>query len=93
MFHDAGDFFSAKAPAADYQTWKQAFDKAVIKKTFSAKWYTAFKWDVFYGNNFTVTQESQSGISMYIPQSPKTGNHDTYQKDLKKLAWYYAVWQ
>ena len=93
ILHDVGDFLRAKAPAADYEAWKQALDKAVIKKTFSAKWYTAFKWDVFYGNNFTVTQERQSGLSMYIPQSPQTGNHATYQKDLKKLAWYYAVWQ
>jgi hypothetical protein len=91
--HDAGDFMRARAPEADYLVWKQALDKAVIKKTFSAKWYTAFKWDEFYGKRFTVTQERQSGVSMYIPQAPSTGNHATYQKDLKKLAWYYAVWQ
>lgn len=93
ILHDVGDFLRAKAPATDYQAWKQALDKAVIKKTFSAKWYTAFKWDVFYGNNFTVTKDRQSCLSMYIPQAPKTGNHATYQNDLKKLAWYYAVWQ
>ena len=45
------------------------------------------------GDNFTATAERQSGVSMYIPQSPTTGNHATYQNDLKKLAWYYAVWQ
>lgn len=93
IFHDAGDFIRAKAPEASYREWKAALDKAVIKNTFSAKWYTAFKWDVFYGSNFTVTQERQSGVSMYIPQSPETGNHTTYQSDIKKLAWYYAVWQ
>jgi hypothetical protein len=48
---------------------------------------------LYYGKRFTVTQERQSGVSMYIPQAPSTGNHATYQKDLKKLAWYYAVWQ
>lgn len=93
LLYDAGDFIRAKAPEADYQVWKQALDKAVVKKTFSAKWFTAFKWDVFYGNNFTVTPERQSGVSMYIPQSPTTGHHATYQNDIKKLAWYYAVWQ
>ena len=93
IHYDAGDFIRAKASEAIYNEWKNALDKAIVKKTFSAKWYTAFKWDVFYGNNFTVTQERQSGVSMYIPQSPQTGNHATYQKDLQKMAWYYAVWQ
>lgn len=93
ILHDAGDFIRAKAPAADYQVWKQALDKAVVKKTFSTKWYTSFKWDTFYGDNFTATAERQNGVSMYIPQSPTTDNHATYQNDLKKLAWYYAVWQ
>ena len=91
--HDAGDFIRAKVPEANYQVWKQALDKAVVKTTFSAKWYTAFKWDEFYGKRFTVTPERQSGVSMYIPQTPTAGNHATYQNDLKKLAWYYAVWQ
>ena len=40
-----------------------------------------------------ATAERQSGVSMYISQSPTTGKHATYQSDLKKLAWYYAVWQ
>jgi hypothetical protein len=38
---------------------------------------------LYYGKRFTVTQERQSGVSMYIPQAPSTGNHATYQKDLK----------
>ena len=93
IFHDAGDFMRAKAPEAAYKEWKEALDRVVIKKTFSAKWHTVFKWDEFYGKRFTITPERQSGVSMYIPQAPATGNHATYQKDLKKLAWYYAVWQ
>ena len=93
IFHDAGDFMRAKAPKAAYKEWKQALDRAVVKTTHSAQWYTAFKWDVFYGNNFTVTPERQSGVSMYIPQPTNSGHHATYQNDLKKLAWYYAIWQ
>ena len=92
VLHDAGDFMRAKAPEAAYKAWQTALDKAIVTKTYSAKWFTAFKWDVFYGNNFTVTPDRQSGVSMYIPQSPQSGNHSTYQSDLKKLAWYYAVW-
>ena len=93
ILYDAGDFLLAKAPEADYQTWKQAYDKAIIKKTFSAKWYTNKRWDTFYGKNFTATPERQHGVSMYISQSPFAGNHVVYNRDIKKMAWYYAVLQ
>lgn len=93
IFYDAGDFLRAKAPEADYQQWKSALDKAIVKKTFSAKWKTDKKWDTFYGNNFTVTPERQHGVSMYIPQSPFAGSHADYSRDIKKFAWWYAVWQ
>ena len=92
LLHDAGDVFRAKLSETAYKQWRQALDKAIVKQTFSAQWHTAFKWDVFYGNNFAVTPDRQSGVSMYIPQSPQTGHHATYQSDIKKLAWYYAVW-
>lgn len=91
IFYDAGDFIRAKASETDYNTWKQALEKAVVKKTTSSHWYTAFKWDVFYGNNFKATADRQSGVSMYIPQDPSKGNHATYQQDLQKFAWYNAV--
>lgn len=89
--HDAGDFIHAKAPEAAYKTWKAALDNAVKKKTISTKWYTAFKWDTFYGDNFKVTTEYQSGLSMYVPQSTKTGHHATYDTDIKNFTWYNAV--
>ena len=96
MLYDAGDFMRAYAPEADYKVWKAALDKAIVKKTYSAQWYTAFKWDEFYGNHFKVTEERQSGVSIYIPQDTEKDNkptpHADYQKDIKKLAWYYAVW-
>ena len=91
IFYDAGDFMRAKAPEASYQQWKQALDKAVVKKTFAAKWRTNKKWDTFYGNNFTPTEERQSGVSMYIAQSPFAGKHAVYQHDIQQLAWYYAA--
>ena len=93
IYYDAGDFLRAKAPEADYQAWKQAYDKAVVKKTFSAKWFTNKKWDTFYGNNFTITPERQHGVTMYVLQSPFAGSHVVYNRDIKKLSWYYAVWQ
>jgi len=31
--------------------------------------------------------------AFYYPQAPTTGYHATYQNNLRKLAWYYAVWQ
>ena len=99
IFYDAGDFICAKAPAADYKVWKEALDKAIVKKKYSAHWYTVVEkyWDNLYGNNFTVTEERQSGVSMYIPQAQKKDNEETpyikYQANIKKFAWYYAVWE
>ena len=90
IFYDAGDFLLAKDSEA-YKTWKQAYDKTVIKTTYSAKWYTAFAWDSFYGNSFTVTKERQHGISMYVPQSPTDSPYADYERDIQKLAWYYTV--
>ena len=31
--------------------------------------------------------------AFYYPQAPTTSYHATYQNNLRKLAWYYAVWQ
>jgi hypothetical protein len=92
IFHDAADFMRAKAPGAAYKEWKLALDRAVVKHTFSAHWYTYFKWDVFYGDNFTATPDRQGGVSMYVPQSPTTGSHATYLRDIQRLEWYLAVW-
>lgn len=93
IFYDAGDFLRTNAPENAYQAWKQAYDKAVVKKTFSAKWFTNKKWDTFYGDNFTATPDRQHGVSMYVPQSPFAGKHAIYNREIKKLAWYYAVLQ
>ncbi len=97
IFYDAGDYLLAKAPQADYEQWKQAFQQVIVRKTFSAKWDTAKAWDKFFGGHFTATEARQHCLTMYIPQKTtddagKDNHHAAYMKDIKKMAWYYAVW-
>jgi len=91
VFYDAGDFFRTHLPEADYQTWKQALDKVVVYKKYSAKWNTDKKWDTFYGDNYTVSPEKEHGVSMFVPQSPLTGDYAKYNADIQKYDWYKAA--
>ena len=91
VFYDAGDFFRTHLPEADYQTWKQALDKVVVYKKYSAKWNTDKKWDTFYGDNYTVSPEKEHGVSMFVPQSPLTGDYSKYNADIQKYEWYKAA--
>jgi len=91
VFYDAGDFFRTHLPEADYQSWKQALDKAVIYKKYSTKWNTDKKWDTFYGNNFTISPEKEHGVSMFVPQSPLSGDYAKYSLDIQQYEWYKAA--
>ena len=70
---------------AEYQSWKQAFDRAVIYKKFAKDWETMNHVN-FY--DFEITEEDYSGISMFIPQKKL---QSTDNKNIKKMGWYYAV--
>ena len=91
FFYDAGDFMLRYAPAAVYRQWKDALDSAIVYRRMSTHWDTFMKWDTFYGNRFTVTEERYHGVSMFVPQSPFSGNYVVYNQEIKSLAWYYAV--
>ena len=70
---------------AEYQSWKQAFDRAVIYKKFAKDWETMNHVN-FY--DFEITEEDYSGISMFIPQKKL---QSTDNKNIKKMGWYYAT--
>ena len=70
---------------AEYQSWKQAFDRAVIYKKFAKDWETMNHVN-FY--DFEITEEDYSGISMFIPQKKL---QSTDNQNIKKMGWYYAV--
>ena len=73
------------APEAEYQSWKQAFDKAVIYSKISEKWDTGGHVN-FY--DFTVDEQSYGGISMFVPQYRLQNTDNQY---IQKMGWYYAA--
>ena len=87
-FYDANDFVLKYAPTNEYNTWKQAFDKAVIYKKMAKQWMTNTSWSGYY-KDFTVTEEKYGGTSMYVPQS--WSEYDNYNRIIKQMGWYYAV--
>ena len=90
IFYDAGDFVKKYAQEADYQTWRQALERAVVDKRFAAVWNTNKLWTTFYAD-FTATEERYHGVSMFVPQDPSKGSYARYNQNIKKLQWYGAV--
>ena len=86
IFYDINDFMLKYAEAADYDSWKQAFDKAVVYKKMATTWDTDKKW-VYY-SRFTMKEEKFGGVSMYVPTLKQ---QSTQNKDIKQMGWYYAA--
>jgi hypothetical protein len=78
---------SRYASTADYQMWNEALSKAVIMKRTGYKWDTLKKWEKFY-TDFKMTEEKFHGVSMFVPQSPSTGNYNQYNYDIKQMEWF-----
>lgn len=77
-----------------YQTWRAAFDQAVVYSRMSTYWHANLlesKGNKTY-KDFTVTQEAFGGVSMFFPQT-KHDNSPYYKHNelIKKMSWYYAV--
>jgi len=70
---------------AEYQSWKQVFDKAVIYKKFAKDWETMRHVNFYH---FNMKEENFGGISMFIPQVIL---RSTDNQNIKKMGWYYAV--
>ncbi len=70
---------------AEYQSWKQVFDKAVIYKKFAKDWETMNHVNFYH---FNMKEENFGGISMFIPQVIL---RSTDNQNIKKMGWYYAV--
>ena len=90
IFYDAGDFVKKYATEAEYNEWKQAFDRVVTDKVFSNSWTTNKSWRSHY-SDFEMTEEKYHGVSMYVPEDPDLGYHERHNKDLKLFGWYYAT--
>lgn len=67
-----------------YNTWKAAFDNAVVYK------HRAYPWVANYADysSFKLTDDNYGGVSIFIPASYYP---TTYKDGIKKMAWYYAT--
>ena len=41
--------------------------------------------------DFTVTEEAYGGVSMFFPLEKYNNGITNFNKDIKKMGWYYAV--
>ena len=92
QYFDMNDFILKFATTNEYQTWKQAYDKAVVYKKMAETWMTnrviyASDWDRYYGD-FEMTEERFGGVSMFIPQYRFQYTENT---TIKQMRWYYAA--
>ena len=83
--YDMNHFLMSYASEAEYNSWKQAFDKAVIYKKFASYWDTM---NHVYFQYLDMTEENYGGMSMFIPQQ---GLQNTDNQEIKKTRWYYAA--
>ena len=80
---------------AAYQTWRAAFDQAVVYSKMSTFWHANYLESQNTGKaykDFTVTPEAFGGVSMFFPQH-KHDNSPYYKHNelIKQMSWYYAV--
>lgn len=88
-FYDANDFILKYAETDDYNSWKQALDKAVIYKKMATRWMiNRYSWSKYYGDYFTVTEAKYGGVSMFVPTYIQQMTENKY---IQKMGWYYAA--
>jgi uncharacterized protein YgiB involved in biofilm formation len=78
-----------------YNTWHEAFLKAVPKYTISEMWQTNYNGGLgtINFNEFTVTAAKQGCVSMFFPLDKYYSQKClyTYNADIQKMQWYQAV--
>ena len=83
--YDMNHFIKTYAPEAEYASWKQAFDRAVIYKKYAQRWDTMNY--VNFGE-FSMNEADFGGISMFVPKWTLQRTDNEY---IKKFGWYYAA--
>lgn len=83
--YDINHFIKTYATEAEYNSWKQAFDKAVIYKVFAKEWDTMNHVIFRYMN---LDETNYGGMSMFIPQRELQSTDNQY---IKKFGWYDAA--
>ena len=75
-----------------YNTWHEAFQKAVPKRVTAGIWETNRSNTVNF-NDFKVTDEKMGCVSMFFPLDKYDNKSCLYQynTDIQKMQWYQAV--
>lgn len=88
VMYDMNDIMQHFTPSTEaYNTWKNALNKAVIYKRYVNKW-TA---DHVYFTDFNLTEAKYGGVSMFVPLQQYDLRGLSFNADIKKMAWYYAI--
>jgi hypothetical protein len=89
---DMNDFILKYAEADEYDTWKLAFDRAVIYRTpveeLNGIWMSNGQINF---RSFTITEERFGGMSMFIPQQYYTWSSIINHNITIRSSWYYAA--
>ena len=83
--YDINHFMLTFASEAEYTSWKQALDKAVIYKKFAKRWDTMAHVSFL---DFTMDETNYGGMSMFIPQWHLKSTDNEF---IKRFGWYYAA--
>ena len=83
--YDMNHFIKTYASEAEYNSWKQAFDKAVVYKKFAKFWATMNHVNFM---DFEMNEENYGGMSMFVPQWKLQTTDNKY---IQKFGWYYVA--
>ncbi len=73
-----------------YENWYQVFQRAVPYNRIAEMWQTDSFIKINF-NDFTVTDDYFSGVSMFFPMEQYGTEEWSCNKAIKKMSWYYAV--
>ena len=73
-----------------YENWYQVFQRAVPYNRIAAKWQTNTTININF-DDFTVTEDYFSGVSMFFPMEQYGTADWSCNKAAKKMSWYYAA--
>ena len=96
VMHDMGNYAYTHILPADkarYTAWRQALDRAVVYRRFSARWTTAYVRLMYDFDTFaTFTEDSYAGLSMFLPR-PEYSFSSVYDYNggFRQLQWYDAA--
>lgn len=92
VIYDVKTVFKKYAPESDYNKWLDVFNTAVPYQAVSQRWMSIF--DTIRNDFYTFPQDTESWgtVSMFFPQTYYNSCYFDYNKRIRKLQWYNAVY-